>query len=131
MLEFRRPAIALMAAASMVGLAGAGPAAAQTIKAVMHSDVKILDPIWTTAYIQRNFGYMVWDTLFAMDEKFEVKPQMVEKYDVSADKLTWTFTLRDGLVWSDGKPVSSGTSRRPAPMAALAVATTSASTSGS
>src|SRR5476649_59543 len=73
----------------------------------MHSDVKILDPIWTTAYIQRNFGYMVWDTLFAMDEKFEAKPQMVDKYDVSADKLTWTFTLRDGLVWSDGKPVTS------------------------
>ena len=73
---------------------------AQTLKAVMHSDVKILDPIWTTAYIQRNFGYMVWDTLFAMDDKFEVKPQMVDKYDVSADKLTWTFTLRDGLVWS-------------------------------
>ena len=73
----------------------------------MHSDVKILDPIWTTAYIQRNYGYMVWDTLFAMDEKFEVKPQMVDKYDVSADKLTWTFTLRDGLEWHDGKPVTS------------------------
>ena len=72
----------------------------------MHSDVKILDPIWTTAYIQRNHGYMVWDTLFAMDEKFEVKPQMVDKYDVSADKLTWTFTLRDGLEWHDGKPVT-------------------------
>ena len=72
----------------------------------MHSDVKILDPIWTTAYIQRNFGYMVWDTLFAMDEKFEAKPQMVDKYDVSADKLTWTFTLRDGLEWHDGKPVT-------------------------
>src|SRR5882757_9042977 len=106
MFEFRRPAIALMAAASVIGLTGAVPAEAQTIKVVMHSDVKILDPIWTTAYIQRNFGYMVWDTLFAMDEKFEVKPQMVDKYDVSADKLTWTFTLRDGLMWSDGKPVT-------------------------
>ena len=72
----------------------------------MNSDLKILDPIWTTAYVQRGFGYMVWDVLFAVDEKFEVKPQMVDKYDVSADKLTWTFTLRDGLVWSDGKPVS-------------------------
>ena len=82
------------------------PASAQTLKVVMHSDVKILDPIWTTAYIQRNHGYMVWDTLFAMDEKFEVKPQMVDKYDVSADKLTWTFTLRDGLEWHDGKPVT-------------------------
>jgi peptide/nickel transport system substrate-binding protein len=107
MLDFRRPAIALMAAAS-VAVLGAIPAAAQTtIKAVMHSDVKILDPIWTTAYIQRNFGYMVWDTLFAMDEKFEVKPQMVDKYDVSADKLTWTFTLRDGLQWSNDTPVTS------------------------
>src|SRR6185295_8896554 len=106
MLDFRRPAVALMAAASMIGLAAPMPAAAQTIKAVMHSDVKLLDPIWTTAYIQRNFGYMVWDTLFAMDDKFEVKPQMVDKYEVSADKLTWTFTLRDGLEWSNGQPVT-------------------------
>ena len=75
-------------------------------KVVMHSDLKILDPIWTTAYIVRNHGYLVWDTLFAMDEKFDVKPQMVDKYDVSADKLVWTFTLRDGLEWHDGKPVT-------------------------
>ena len=53
-----------------------------TLRAVMHSDVKILDPIWTTAYITRNHGYMVYDTLFAMDDKGEIKPQMVEKYDV-------------------------------------------------
>jgi len=109
MFDFRKSVVALLAAATVGGVLGAMPAGvqAQTLKAVMHSDVKILDPIWTTAYIQRNFGYMVWDTLFAMDEKFEVKPQMVEKYDISADKLTWTFTLRDGLVWSDGKPVTS------------------------
>src|SRR5476649_1256032 len=109
MFQFRKSVAALTVAASVGGFLGVGaaPAAAQTIKAVMHSDVKILDPIWTTAYIQRNFGYMVWDTLFAMDEKFDVKPQMLDKYDLSADKLTWTFTLRDGLVWSDGKPVTS------------------------
>ena len=109
MFDFRKSVAALWPAASVGGLLGADACRgqAQTLKAVMHSDVKILDPIWTTAYIQRNFGYMVWDTLFAMDDKFEVKPQMVDKYDVSADKLTWTFTLRDGLVWSDGKPVTS------------------------
>jgi peptide/nickel transport system substrate-binding protein len=50
---------------------------------------------------------MVYDTLFAMDEKFQVKPQMVETYDVSADKLTYTFTLRDGLKFHDGAPVRS------------------------
>ncbi|UYN95246.1 MAG: ABC transporter substrate-binding protein [Enhydrobacter sp.] len=108
MIQFRKSAAALVAAASMAGLLAAAPApaSAQTLKVVMHSDLKILDPIWTTAYIVRNHGYLVWDTLFAMDEKFEVKPQMVDKYDVSADKLTWTFTLRDGLEWHDGKPVT-------------------------
>jgi peptide/nickel transport system substrate-binding protein len=49
---------------------------------------------------------MIYDTLFAMDEKGEIKPQMVDKYDVSADKLTYTFTLRDGLTWHDGAPVT-------------------------
>src|SRR5216684_5653045 len=107
MFDFRKSFATFMAAASVAGLLGSAPASAQTLKVVMHSDVKIRDPIWTTAYIQRNFGYMVWDTLFAMDEKFEVKPQMVDKWDVSPDKLTWTFTLRDGLVWSDGAPVTS------------------------
>src|SRR6266699_2967907 len=106
MFDFRKSFATFVAAASLAGLLGAAPAEAQTLKVVMHSDVKILDPIWTTAYIQRNHGYMVWDTLFAMDEKFDVKPQMVDKYDVSADKLTWSFTLRDGLEWHDGKPVT-------------------------
>jgi peptide/nickel transport system substrate-binding protein len=98
--------------AKVLGLAAilalpCGAASAQvTLKVVMHSDVKIVDPIWTTAYITRNHGYMVYDTLFAMDEKGEIKPQMVDKYDVSADKLTYTFTLRDGLLWHDGAPVT-------------------------
>jgi peptide/nickel transport system substrate-binding protein len=96
-----------VAFAAMALAASAGTATAQkTIKAVMHSDVKIVDPIWTTAYITRNHGYMIYDTLFAMDEKGEVKPQMVEKYDESADKTTYVFTLRDGLLWHDGAPVT-------------------------
>jgi peptide/nickel transport system substrate-binding protein len=79
---------------------------AQTFKVVMHSDLKVLDPIWSGAYIVRNYGYLVYDTLFAMDEKFQIKPQMVDKWEQSADGLTWTFTLRDGLEWHDGKPVT-------------------------
>ena len=71
----------------------------------MGSDVKIVDPIWSSAYIQRDFGYMVWDVLFALDEKFDVRPQMVETWDISPDKLTWTFTLRDNK-WSNGQPVT-------------------------
>ena len=98
---------ALLAAAGLAGLTLATPALSQTtLRAVMHSDLKILDPIWTTAYIVRNHGYMIYDTLFAQDEKGEIKLQMLEKYDVSADKKVYTFTLRDGLMWHDGQPVT-------------------------
>jgi len=101
MFDFRKSVAALAVLASVGGALGAAPlpaAAQSTLKAVMNSDLKILDPIWTTAYVQRGLGYLVWDTLFSVDDKFAVKPQMVDKWDVSADKLTWTFTLRDGLV---------------------------------
>src|SRR5689334_25290137 len=78
-----------------------------TLRVVMHSDLKIIDPIWTTAYIVRNHGYLIYDQLFALDAKLEPKPQMVESWTVSDDKLTWTFKLRDGLKWHDGQPVTS------------------------
>ncbi|MCA0302342.1 MAG: ABC transporter substrate-binding protein [Proteobacteria bacterium] len=106
MFDIRKTVATFAAAVSAAALMAAAPAGAQTLKVVMHSDVKILDPIWTTAYIQRNHGYMIWDTLFAMDEKFEVKPQMVDKYSVTPDNLLWTFTLRDGLEWHNGQPVT-------------------------
>ena len=104
----RRFAAACLAVSMIWCLVGAAqPAQAETVlKVVMHSDLKIVDPIWTTAYIVRNHGYMIYDTLFAMDAKGEIKPQMVGKYDISADKLTYTMTLRDGLLWHDGKPVT-------------------------
>ena len=108
MMRLRRLAAVLVAVVVAWGLGGTVPpvAAQTTLKVVMHSDLKIVDPIWTTAYIVRNHGYMVYDTLFAMDAKGEIKPQMVDKHDVSADKLTYTLTLRDGLLWHDGTPVT-------------------------
>src|ERR1700737_1640146 len=97
----------LLAALALLALPCGTASAEVTLKAVMHSDVKIVDPIWTTAYITRNHGYMIYDTLFAMDEKGEIKPQMVDKYSESPDKLSFVFTLRDGLLWHDGAPVTS------------------------
>src|SRR5690348_18393606 len=79
----------------------------RAIKLIPQADLRILDPITTTAYITRNHGYMVYDTLFAMDEHFHVQPQMVEKYEISKDGLTYTFTLRPGLKFTDGQPVRS------------------------
>jgi len=95
--------VALVAAAL---LSTPGAAAETTLRVVMHSDLKLLDPIWSGGYITRNHGYMIYDTLFATDAKGEIRPQMVDRYDVSADRLTYTMVLRDGLVWHDGKPVT-------------------------
>jgi ABC-type dipeptide transport system, periplasmic component len=98
----RRFACALVAVAAF-----AAPASAQiTLKAALHSDLKIIDPIWTTALISTHHGTWSTTRCFALDDKLEVKPQMVDKWEVSPDKLTWTFTLRDGLEWHDGKPVT-------------------------
>ncbi|MDU0960804.1 MAG: ABC transporter substrate-binding protein, partial [Bradyrhizobium sp.] len=76
-----------------------------TIAAVMHSDLRVIDPGFTTAYITRDHGYMVYDTLLATDANFKIQPQMAD-WKVSDDKLTYTFTLRDGLKWHDGTPVT-------------------------
>eukprot|EP01034_Spumella_vulgaris_P019967 gene19967-25558_t len=106
----RRFICALAAAAAVVPFAVPAPASAQApqsaLKVALHSDLKIIDPIWTTALITQHHGYLVYDTLFALDDKLQVKPQMVEKWDTSPDKLTWTFTLRDGLEFHDGQPVT-------------------------
>jgi peptide/nickel transport system substrate-binding protein len=86
--------------------ARAQPAAARTVKAVMHADLRVLDPIWTTANISAYHGAMVYDTLFGLDANFTPQPQMVDKWGVSDDKLTYTFTLRDGLKFHDGTAVT-------------------------
>lgn len=100
--------IAGLCAAGLALATLAGPARAQnkTLKVVAHADLKILDPSFTTAYITRNFGYMVYDTLFAQDSKGQPQPQMVDKYTTSPDGLKWSFTLRPGLKFSDGTAVT-------------------------
>jgi peptide/nickel transport system substrate-binding protein len=78
---------------------------AKTLTAVMHSNLRVIDPLFTTAYITRDHGYMVYDTLLATDETFKIRPQMAD-WTVSPDGLVYTFTLRDGLKWHDGTPVT-------------------------
>src|SRR6201998_1120671 len=95
----------LSALAVAAALAMFSPADAKTITAVMHSDLRVIDPGITTAYITRDHGYMVYDTLLAEDANFKIQPQMAD-WKVSDDKLTYTFTLRDGLKWHDGTPVT-------------------------
>ena len=103
-----RACLGLVALAA--GLAIASPAIAQggtgTIKVVLQTQLKILDPVLTPAYSTRNHGYLIYDTLFAMDDKSQPQPQMVDTWTVSPDKLTYTFKLRAGQKFHDGTPVT-------------------------
>jgi peptide/nickel transport system substrate-binding protein len=100
-----RRSAALLALA--VALTASVPAAAQSALRVAPETLsRILDPHFTTSFTTRDFGYLVYDTLFAVNEHFEPQPQMVERYSVSDDKFTYTFTLRSGLKWHDGQPVT-------------------------
>ncbi|HEY4890709.1 MAG TPA: ABC transporter substrate-binding protein [Reyranella sp.] len=85
----------------------AAPAQSQSVLRVAPETLsRILDPHFTTSFTTRDLGYLIYDTLFAVDEHFEPKPQMVESYTVSPDKLTYVFFLRPGLKWHDGQPVT-------------------------
>src|SRR4030088_2477835 len=106
--RWKLPTIASGVALSVLALSAAMPpqafAAGKTITAVMHSDLRIIDPLFTTAYITRDHGYMIYDTLLATDSSFKIQPQMAD-WKVSDDKLSYTFTMRDGLERHDGAPV--------------------------
>ncbi|WP_372088444.1 ABC transporter substrate-binding protein (plasmid) [Tistrella mobilis] len=94
-----------LVAAAVVLAAMAGPVQAETLTAVMHSGLRMLDPIVSTAHITRDHGYMVYDVLVAGDGEGVVRPQMAD-WSISDDKLVYTFTLRDGLRFHDGAPVT-------------------------
>jgi len=96
----------LLGLAAVSTLALSAPLDAQTLRVVKHSALRVLDPILTTAYMSRNHGYMIYDTLFALDENVAPQPQMVDSWTVSDDGLTWRFTLREGLMFHDGEPVT-------------------------
>jgi len=95
---------ATLAAASLIRSREARAAKGLTV--VLESEVTILDPHVITATITRTFGLHVFDMLFAMNDKGEIRPQMVDSWQASGDKLTWSFVLRDGLKFHDGTPVT-------------------------
>jgi peptide/nickel transport system substrate-binding protein len=98
----------LIGAASLAATGLARPAIAQpakVLKFVPQANLSSPDPIWTTTTVAAMHGYMVWDTLYGLDDGLLAQKQMVGAEEVSPDGLTWKLTLRDGLKFHDGEPV--------------------------
>lgn len=100
----RRSALALGAAAAL-----ARPAIAQgnakTLRFVPHANLSTPDALWSSALIAFDASYMYADQLFGLDASLMPKPQMLEGYELSDDRLTWRFKLRENLWFHDGEPV--------------------------
>jgi peptide/nickel transport system substrate-binding protein len=104
----RRTLLAGSAAIAATGFSSRAMAqgrSAKVLRFVPQANLANPDPIWTTATVAINHGYMVWDTLYGIDNALVGQPQMVSGHEVSSDELTWTFTLRDGLKFHDNEPV--------------------------
>jgi peptide/nickel transport system substrate-binding protein len=78
----------------------------KTLRVVLHQDLVGFDPILTSSNISAYHGALVYDTLLGNDEDQQPQPQMVDTWSHSDDYTVWTFTLRDGLKFSDGSPVT-------------------------
>jgi peptide/nickel transport system substrate-binding protein len=100
----RRLIIAITLIMAVLGMPD--PSRCETVlRFIPQADLRVLDPIWTSAYITRNHGYMVFDTLFGTDAQFQPQPEMVDSWQISPDKLVYTFSLRQNLKFHDGSPV--------------------------
>jgi peptide/nickel transport system substrate-binding protein len=101
----QKTAAATAAATLPKSFAIAQPAGANTLHFVPHASLVLLDPIFTTALVTINHGWAIFDTLFGVNTKLEIKPQMADGYTVSDDGRTYLIKLRDGLKFHNGEPV--------------------------
>jgi len=101
----RRTFLAATAATAALPRPSIAQGSARTLRFIPEGNLANPDPIWTTTTVARNHGYLIYDTLFGLDAKLQAKPQMAESYELSDDKLLWTFRLRDGLRFHDNVPV--------------------------
>jgi peptide/nickel transport system substrate-binding protein len=103
----RRQFLAAAAASAVVARpALVRAAAATTLKFIPVIDLAFVDPVYSTAQVSRNHGFMVFDTLYGMNTRLEISPQMAEGHRIERDGLQWDILLRDGLVWHDGDTVT-------------------------
>jgi len=98
--------LGLAALALSAATASAQPAE-RPLRFVVNVGLQNLDPISSPSFVTRNFAYLVYDTLVAQDSQGQFRPQMLESWQVSDDRLTWTFKLRPGLEFHDGARVTS------------------------
>jgi peptide/nickel transport system substrate-binding protein len=86
---------------------GDDEAGAGALTAAIAGEPDQLDPHKTTAYFSFQVLENVYDTLVEPDDDLKMRPALAESWTTSPDQLSWTFTLRDGVTFHDGQPLTS------------------------
>ena len=90
------------------GVAGAqGGSPSGTLRAVFTSDPPTLDPAQATDTTSSAVVRQIFDTLVELDERLEPKPALAERWTISSDQRTYTFTLRPGVKFQNGRAMRS------------------------
>ena len=92
-------------AASALAAPAVRSASPQVLRFIPQSDLTVLDPVWTTAYVTRNHGFAVFDTLYGMDGHYNAVPQMAAGAVRDEHGMEWRIGLRPGLTFHDASPV--------------------------
>jgi ABC-type transport system substrate-binding protein len=95
----------LAGSAAIIAAPHVARAEGSVLRMVPQANLTSIDPIWTTANITRNHGFMVYDTLYGLDASLQPQPQMAAGHQIEDDGRTVTITLRDGLMFHDGEKV--------------------------
>jgi peptide/nickel transport system substrate-binding protein len=104
----RRHLLAAATAACVAPLARpalAQPAGSRILSFVPQAALTSLDTVWGTATVTRNHAFLIFDTLYGLDEALTPRPQMAQGHVVEDDGRRWTITLRPGLQFHDGSKV--------------------------
>ncbi|MER9294807.1 ABC transporter substrate-binding protein [Mesorhizobium sp. M0510] len=91
---------------ALVGVLSVGAVRADTLRVMQGTALKTVDPIVTTSGDTQIHGYLIYDKLFEFDSHGTARPQLADKVDLNSDKKTYTITLRKGLKFSDGTPIT-------------------------
>ena len=81
--------------------------ARRVLRVVPQAEPQVFDPHQSQANVTSVHVAMVYDTLFSWDADMVPRPQMVDTWTKSEDRLLYSFTLRPGLRFHDGSPVTS------------------------
>ncbi len=92
------------AAAPTTAPAAAAPQPGGTLRIGLNSDNTTMDPHLSEAAVDRQVYQSIYDTLIALTPELDLSPRLAEKWEISPDGKTYTFTLRKGVAFHDGEP---------------------------